>query len=42
MFAGDAVLPGEVQWGTRYPMFAGDAIFHGVVYLESYTSYLST
>ena len=23
--AGDAVFPGEIHWGTRCPMFAGDA-----------------
>ena len=22
LIAGDVVFPGEVQWGTRYPMFA--------------------
>ena len=32
MFAGDAVFPGEVYWGTRCPMFARDAVFSGEVH----------
>ena len=27
MFAGDAVFPGEVHWGTRCPIFVGGAVF---------------
>ena len=39
MFVGDAVFPGEVLWGTRCPIFAGDPdaithkLSHQVVYM---------
>ena len=28
----DAIFPGEVHWGTRCPMFAGDDVFPSKVY----------